>query len=587
MIDPDDQTEALRAQAERFAVVLANISIGVCLFDAGTRLIVSNARYAQIYGLAPEAIQPGMTLAQIVALRGVVGSVPDMSLETYVVRAGGQDMNAVSGTLVELRNGRIVTIRHQPMPDGDYVATHEDVTERRQAELRLVYLAHHDPLTGLPNRALLRERLEQALADCDADRPCAVLSLDIDRFKDVNDTLGHAVGDGVLRAVAERLRVTIPPSDFLERLGNNEFVVVQSGAGQPAGALALASRLVGRLGRSFQIDGHQVNIGASIGIAIAPRDGRKPDRLLRNAALALSAAKAGGRDRVDVYVPAMDAAAQRRRTLQSDLRNALAAGEMELAFQPIASLATGRIAGFEALLRWNRETSGRVSPAEFIPLAEQNGLIVPIGNWVLMTACAEAARWPDKLNVAVNVSAAQFHGPGLIEAVIAALQASGLAPARLELEITESAMMQNWQDTAATLQRIKQLGVRVSMDDFGTGYSSLSYLRRFPFDKVKIDQSFVRELTGRGQSIAIVRAILALCGAFGMTTTAEGVETRDQWDILAAEGCAELQGYLLSEPRPAREVSAMLARLDECRFAKPPPGTVRRPALAQASADPA
>jgi diguanylate cyclase (GGDEF)-like protein len=468
------------------------------------------------------------------------------------------------------------------MPDGGYVATHEDITERRQAETRLGHMALHDSLTGLPNRGLLRERLLAALGELGSGHACAVLCLDLDHFKDVNDVFGQAAGDMVLRRVADRLRQMTAAGDTLARIGGDGFAIIQRGGNQPDDAAALAAHIVRDFARPFPVDGKAVTIHVSIGIASAPRDGSETDHLLRNAELALAAAKSAGRAQFAVFVPEMDAAAQRRRALAADLRQAIGAGELSLAFQPFANLGTGRITGFEALLRWDRPVFGRVPPSEFIPVAEENGLIVPIGRWVLMQACAAAANWPHALKVAVNVSAAQFRAPGLQEAVAAALQSSGLAAARLELEITESAMMQNWGDTATALQRIRQLGVRISLDDFGTGYSSLSYLRKFPFDKVKIDQAFVCELSPDTDAVAIVRAIVALCGALGMSTTAEGVETPEQLAILAAEHCTEAQGYLLSTPRPAHEIPAMLDRLGPGALAAL---ALRRPAFATARRD--
>ncbi len=591
MTDPGNNSMAdLCLRTQRYEILFDNISTGLCMFDAGRRLLLSNRFYAKLYGLAPEAIRPGMTLQEIMALRAAAGSAPKMSLDRYLACSeSSATMMASSGTLVELMNGHIMENRFRPLPDGGYVAAHVDVTEQQHAKARLVHLAHHDMLTGLANRTLLRETLEAALADCDEERPCAVICVDLDRFKDINDTLGHAVGDEVLRAVAARLREAVPPGDLLARAGNNEFIAIQRGGPQPANALALWRTLEGALARTFQVLDQAVIVSASCGIAVAPRDGQETERMLRNAALALSAARAGG-GRAELFAPPMNAAAQRRRMLDSDLRSAVARGEMALAYQPVARLKAARVGGFEALLRWTHRSVGRISPTEFIPLSEQNGQILPIGAWVLKTACTEAADWPDNVKVAVNVSAAQFVVPGLLETVADALEGSGLAPSRLELEITESALMRNWQETAAVLTQIKQLGVRISMDDFGTGYSSLSYLRRFPFDKVKIDQSFIRELTTNGQSVAIIRAILALCDALGMTTTAEGVETREQYNILASEGCTEVQGYLLSEPQPANAVPGLLARLNDGRLGatsrpacRPAIGRLMRPAFAAAA----
>jgi diguanylate cyclase (GGDEF)-like protein len=567
-----------QARLKCYEVALDNVSIGICSFNAANRLLLRNDRYAYLYGLLPEQVRVGMHLSEVLALRASVGAMPDMTADEYVTLTQTEDsMRSPTGRVVELKNGRVVVVRFQPLPDGGFVSTHEDITERRNAENRVAHMAHHDTLTGLPNRALLRERLEQALGD--SGRPCAVMTLDLDDFKTVNDALGYQLGDKVLRATAERLAQCLPQGAFLARLGADEFAVVLAGTIASEAAETVAKALLCEVARSHTIEGQPVTPGASIAIAIAPQHGTNVDDLLRHADLALSTAKAAGGGRVALFSPTMESAVQRRRAMQADLRTAIADDALTLVYQPVADLESGRVTGFEALLRWDRPAHGRVSPAEFIPLAEETGLIVPIGAWVLRRACMEAARWPRRLRVAVNVSAAQFRAPGLYEAVTSALAASGLAPSRLELEITESAMMQNWQETAGVLQRLKQIGVRVAMDDFGTGYSSLGSLRKFPFDKIKIDQSFVRELSATTESVAIVRAIVALCGALGMSTTAEGVETREQLAILAEEGCTEVQGYLLSTPRPPSDITDLLARLDNGGPAARP---IRRPAFAAA-----
>jgi diguanylate cyclase (GGDEF)-like protein len=594
MTETLDRTSAPSTHAKLLAIIMDSVSVGICCFGPDQTLVVSNRRYAELYGLTQDQIRPGMPLHDIIRLREAIGSMPDDAPDTLnalVDRAVKQETSR--GTVSHLHNGRIVSISQWALPDGGWFATHEDVTDCHTAEQRLSHMAHHDPLTGLANRTMLREALDAALAARDAASTCAVICIDLDRFKEVNDTLGLAVGDEMLRAVARRLRAAVPPDDLLARTGNNEFVVIQRGGRQPEDALALWRAVSASLARPFRALDQTLSICASGGIAVAPRDGSETDQVLRNAALALSRARSEGGGRAEPFVPDMNAAAQRRRMLDSELRTAIARGELELAFQPVARMKLRRVGGFEALLRWTNPEIGRVSPAEFIPLAEQNGMIVPIGAWVLRTACMAAAQWPDGLTVAVNVSASQLHAPGLVATVSEVLAASGLPSRRLELEITESTMMQNWQDTAATLQQIKRLGVRIAMDDFGTGFSSLSYLRRFPFDKIKVDQSFVRELTSSSQSVAIVRAILALCDALGMSTTAEGVETQEQFAILAAEGCTDVQGYLLSQPRPASEISGILDRVNAVLPAlRPVPGptitaalaasSLRRPAYAQA-----
>ncbi len=553
----------LHAENRRFRVAVENISHGLSLFDRDHRLLVSNRRYAEIYGLEPQQMRPGMTMRDILDLRAAVGSVTEMAPDDYIAwwtRHGEESARTVTGAVFRLKNGRYVALRHHTLPDGGFVTTHEDVTERRQMEERLAHMAHHDALTDLPNRVRLRERLEAALAEAGEDRRCAVLCIDLDRFKDVNDTLGHPVGDRLLQAVAGRLRRHLPRIDVLARLGGDEFAMVQTSTEEPGDAVLLAARLIRDLSEPYGIDGNRIIVGASVGIACAPPGDGDPDVLLRNADLALYCAKAEGRGRFRVFEPRMDADAQRRRSLELELRQALAAGQFALVYQPLVSVPSGRVNGFEALLRWHHPARGCIAPGDFIPLAEDTGLIVPIGEWVLHHACAEAANWPDGQKVAVNLSTIQFRNAGLYDAVGSALRASGLAPERLELEITESALIADWDTTIAVLERIKRLGVAVSMDDFGTGYSSLSYLRKFPFDKVKIDQFFIRELSAGSGSRAIIRAIVDLCRALGIATTAEGVETEEQLALLGAENCTEVQGFLLARPMPPGDVRALLAR---------------------------
>jgi diguanylate cyclase (GGDEF)-like protein/PAS domain S-box-containing protein len=436
-----------------------------------------------------------------------------------------------------------------------------DVTDQREAEARIAYIAHHDALTGLPNRALFRNRLEDSIARAQRGEGFAVHCLDLDRFKEVNDSLGHSLGDALLRAVAGRLREELREIDTVARLGGDEFAIIQSRVQQPAEATRLARRLIEVMSQPFELEGHQVVIGTSLGISLAPADGEEADTLLKNGDMALYRAKADGRGRLCFFEPEMDARMQARRRLEMDLRRALVAREFELFFQPIVEVRSRRVTGLEALLRWNHPQQGLVPPDHFIPLAEEIGLIIPLGEWVLEQACAHAARWPGDTTIAVNLSPAQFASRGLVDAVARALAAAGLDPGRLELEITETVMLQDTEATLTTLHRLKALGVRIAMDDFGTGYSSLSYLQRFPFDKVKIDRCFTRDLGLTQQSDAIIRAVAGLCQGLDMRTTAEGVETEEQFRALARKGCAEAQGYLFSRPCPAGEIPEMLARL--------------------------
>src|SRR5258705_2525432 len=458
------------------------------------------------------------------------------------------------------------------MPDGGWVATHEDITEQRRSEVKIEYMAHHDSLTDLANRVLLNERLEQALGSrIHGEQMVAVHHLDLDQFKAVNDTFGHPGGDKLLKIVADRLRRLVRETDTIARTGGDEFVIVQAPIVDPADATSLAQRIIGLMSEPFDIAGHQAVIGASIGIADGPGDGANPDKLLRNADLALSRAKSDGRGTFRFFEPAMDLQMQTRRVMEQDLRKALPAGEFELYYQPVVNLASKEISGFEALIRWNHPTKGVISPAAFIPLAEEIGFIVPMGEWVIRQACATAAQWPDSMHVAVNISAVQFRNPGLMQVIIGALAASGLHPTRLEIEITETVLLQDKETTLAVLHQLRALGVRIAMDDFGTGYSSLTYLQCFPFDKIKIDRSFVKDITENTGSLNIVRAVAALANGMGMTATAEGVETSEQLDRITFQGCTEMQGYLFSKPLPAAEIERLFLSGREPRKA---PGRV-------------
>ena len=554
-----EQEEALRIRNLQFDSAINNMSHGLCFFDPAHRLIVCNDRYVEMYDLPRDRIGPGTSLAEIVDMRFEVGSFPAMSKEEYLHWRAKVAISAEpTDSVVELRNGRTFKIRHRPMPDGGWVATHEDITEQRQSEVKIEYMAHHDSLTDLANRVLLNERLEQALGHrIHREEIVAVHHLDLDHFKAVNDTFGHLAGDKLLKIVAGRLRGLVRDTDTIARMGGDEFVIVQGPIRDPAEATSLAQRIIALISEPYDIDGHQAIIGASIGIAVGPSDGLRPDKLLRNADLALYRAKGDGRGQFRFFEPAMDQQMQARRIMEQDLRKALAAGEFELHYQPVVNLASNEISGFEALIRWNHPEKGMVAPATFIPLAEEIGFIVPIGEWVIRQACTTAAKWPGDLHVAVNISAVQFRSPGLMQVIVGALAASGLQPTRLEIEITESVLLQNKETTLELLHQLRALGVRIAMDDFGTGYSSLTYLQCFPFDKIKIDRSFVKDITENTGSLNIVRAVAALANGMGMTATAEGVETSEQLDKITSEGCTEMQGYLFSKPLPAGEIERL------------------------------
>jgi diguanylate cyclase (GGDEF)-like protein len=554
--------ERLRTQNLQLDAALNNMSQGLCMMDAEQRLVICNRRYAEMYGLPPALMQPGTPMIEILEdriARGLyAGGTPD---EYRRERQEVGNANAPSTRIQELSDGRVVVVVHQPMPGGGAVATHEDITEQRRIEARMAHMAHHDALTGLPNRVLLHQRLEQAVK---LRQGVGVLCLDLDRFKEVNDTLGHAIGDVLLKAVAERLRSCTRETDTLARSSGDEFVIVQIAAKPSNDAAVLAARIQEAIGRPFDLDGHQVVVGTSIGIAVSPNDGTDPYDLLKHADLALYRSKSRGRGVFCFFEQEMNTRMQARRDLERDLRTALGNREFELHYQPIVNIERNEASGFEALLRWYHPERGIVSPGEFIPLAEETGLIVPIGEWVLRQACADAASWPRDLRVAVNLSAVQFKNRALAQTVFNALAMSGLAASRLELEITESVLLQDSEATLATLHQLRDLGVRIALDDFGTGYSSLSYLRSFPFDKIKIDRCFVADLSeSDADSLAIVRAVARLGDALGMSTTAEGVETKEQLECVRTEGCTEIQGYLFSAPKRADEITEYFVGAEE------------------------
>ena len=435
-----------------------------------------------------------------------------------------------------------------------------EIRHREQSEAEIQFLAHHDALTGLGNRLLFREQLGEALTRVRSfGEALAVLFIDLDGFKGVNDTLGHSVGDQLLKSLARRLRDTLRETDNIARLGGDEFAILQLADDQPRSATALAKRLIERIKEPAVVEGHQIIVGASVGIAVVSGgNDATPEQLLKNADMAMYRAKSDGRGTYRFFEAEMDAQAQARRQLELDLRQAIAVGGFDLHYQPLIDLRTNNIAVFEALLRWNHAERGSVSPGDFISIAEETGLIVQIGEWALRQACAEAIRWPEKARVAVNLSSIQFRSGNLVSSVISALSASQLPPDRLELEITESVLLERTEANLHILRQLRDLGVKISMDDFGTGYSSLSYLRSFEFDKIKIDRSFIRDISTQAECRAIVRAIAALGHSLGMTTVAEGVETAEQLRCLEAEGCTEIQGYLVSPPVPADKVPSVM-----------------------------
>ncbi len=552
-----EQEDQLRQTNLRLDAALDNMSQGLCLYDAESRLMVVNRRYAEIYDLRPGAVVPGMKAPEVLAVSlAKEPEVPEGSRGEWEPYFGQPGIPAVQ----ELATGKVIAVERRDTTDGGFVATFEDVTARQQAEARIAFLAHHDVLTGLPNRTALEQQINAAIAQAGRDQGFAVFALDLDDFRPVNDTLGHGVGDELLVAVANRLSACVREIDCVARIGADEFVVVQRAVERPEDAAVLARRMIDVLKSPYTLARHTVSVGVTIGVTVAPGDGTHSEKLIKNADVALARAKAEARGAFRFFEPEMDARLQARRLLERDLRQAVADQSFEVYYQPIYSLGAERVCGFEALLRWNHPVRGSISPVEFIPLAEELGLIVPLGEWVLARACADAVRWPDGLKIAVNVSAVQFTSASLVSAVRDALRNTGLPGRRLELEITESVLVANPGVTTAILHSLKGLGVRVSMDDFGTGYSSLSYLRSFPFDKIKIDQSFVRDLCEEDGTDFIVRAVIGLGASLGMTTTAEGVETEAQLLRLRAEGCDEVQGFLFSRPVPIEQVPGLIAR---------------------------
>jgi len=541
---------------------LENMVQGLCLYDSEDRLQVVNRRFREIFGIPHEKIQPGMGFSDVLALSVAVGNHGSQTVTDLLAEQKAISADATAGGYFQtLSNGQIVSIAHRATSNGGWLATYEDVTEQHRAAAKIAFMARHDHLTKLPNRSVLTERIEQALAQAARGPGFAVLCLDLDDFKQVNDSWGHPVGDELLRAVADRLRMCLRESDAVVRLGGDEFAIIQSGIDSPEEAAMLARRVVECVSAGYELDGRRVVIGCSVGISMAPGDGESPEKLLKNADIALYRAKTEGRGTWRFFETEMDASLQERRALEFDLRDAMAKDEFELFYQLLFDLGSDQPSGFEALLRWRHPTRGMVSPAQFIPVAEEMGLIIPLGEWALRRACEQAADWPEQLKLAVNVSAVQFRSDNLVAAVENALMASNFPAARLELEITESVLLMNSTATLATLHKLRALGVRIALDDFGTGYSSLSYLRSFPFEKLKIDQSFIRDLTATdGSSKLIVRAIIGLGKSLGMRTTAEGIETIEQLEQIRSEGCDEAQGFFLSRPVPVTELSAVLMK---------------------------
>ena len=551
-------SQRLAVERRHLSTAVNNIPQGLVLYDASARIIICNQRYIEMFGLSPEVVKQGCTMQRLISHRKETGSF-DGDVDEFC-NAIIRNVSLGKGTrqLTEAPGGRAIEIVNQPLKGGGWVATIEDITERTRADEKIAHMAHYDALTDLPNRMLFRERLEQDLRAIRPGERLAVMYIDIDEFKSINDALGHPIGDELLKGVADRLRGCLKATDVAARLGGDEFAVIQTAIKSQSETTHLVDCIYAAIREPFECTGHLITTDASIGIALAPGDGVDLDQLLKNADLALYGAKGDGRRTYRFFEAGMDARAKARRSLELELRQAINDGGLEVYYQPVITLDHGKVSCCEALLRWRHPERGMISPAEFIPIAEETGLINQLGHWVLHTACAEAANWPDDIRVAVNVSPVQFKSQTLALNVAAALAASGLAASRLELEITEAVLIRDDEIALEVLHQLRALGVRIALDDFGTGYSSLSYLQRFPFDKIKIDRSFVKDIASAVASSSIVEAVVNIAAASNMTTTAEGVETEQQKELLRVLGCTEMQGYLFSPAIPAVEIRQLL-----------------------------
>jgi len=548
----------LAVERRELSVAVNNIPQGLVLYDDSARVTVCNQRYIEMFGLSPDVAKPGCSMHDLISHRKETGSFEGDVGEFCASIIRNVALGKITHQIAEAADGRAILIVNQPLEAGGWVATIEDVTERKRADEKIAHLAHYDALTDLPNRVLFRQQLENALNNVQPGEQLAVLYIDIDEFKSVNDALGHSVGDELLKAVAVRLRGCLRETDVAARLGGDEFAIIQTAVKRPSDTTQLVERIYQAIREPYDCAGHLVTTDASIGIALAPDDGADLDQLLKNADLAMYGAKADGRRTYRFFEVGMDERVKTRRLLELELRQAIMDGGFEVFYQPLLNLQDNKISGCEALLRWRHPKRGMISPSEFIPIAEETGLINALGDWVLSTACIEAASWPDHIRIAVNVSPIQFKSQTLALNVATALAVSGLSACRLELEITEAVLIRDDEAALALLHQLRELGVRIALDDFGTGYSSLSYLQRFPFDKIKIDRCFVKDIVGPAGSSSIVQAVVNIAAARNMTTTAEGVETERQMEWLRDLGCTEMQGFLFSPAISAAEIRRLL-----------------------------
>jgi len=542
----------LRVQNTRFEAALENMSQGLCLLDAENRLIVSNRRFQQLYQLPDSVLHAGSHIGEVLAASAVLD---DAAAYLTLSAAHHYDFQRQ-----ELNNGRIIAIVHQPLPGGGCVDTFEDITEQHQAQLRVAHMSQHDPLTDLPNRLLLHERLQQALLRCSRGERCAVLYLDLDRFKSINDTLGHPIGDALLLAVSERLRSCVRKPDTVARIGGDEFIILLGKAGETAQIAEVAQRLIREVSRPYQLQDQHIAIGASVGIAVTSPEGGDPNQLIKDADLALYSAKNAGRGCYRFFEPCAGQGVEARRLLVRDLRRAVSEQQFVLLYQPSMNLRTRQLYGFEALLRWRSPERGLLLPESFLTQAEENGLIEVIAEWMLRTACRDAVSWPNHLKLAVNLSSAQFNSPNLLATINTALERSGLPASRLELELTESTLMEGREATLATMQQLRKRGISVALDDFGAGYCSLSFLLRCPIDRIKIDSAFISDIGQRPNSIAIVRAVIGLCSGLDISSSASGIATEQELALLGDEQCQSGQGPLFGEAQPAQDLAPLIHR---------------------------
>ena len=548
----------LAAEYLQIQKALNSITQGLILFNADKKIVVCNDTYIEMFGLSKDIVKPGCAFLALLHHRKDVGTLEGDADEFYHEVIASVRRGKTTSRIYSASGGRTIHAINKPLEGGGWVVTLEDISEQKEAEARIVHMAHHDALTNLPNRTLFKTHLEDALRWRSRDEQVAVLFIDLDNFKNTNDTLGHQVGDELLKVVAQRLGSCLRETDAIARLGGDEFVIIQRSVKSPTEVAQLANRIRDIITAPCTIMDHNIIVDTSIGIAIAPTDGTVPDQVIKNADLALYGAKASGRGTYRFFEQEMDSRMIARRALELDLRKALVNGEFEIEYQPLVNIENGTISCCEALLRWTHPERGSVPPDAFIPLAEETGLITRIGEWVLRTACKEAAKWTGNVTLAVNISPVQFRSQNIAGVVVNALAASGLPAERLEIEITEALLLEQTDSTLETLRQLHELGVRVAMDDFGTGYSSLAYLQKFPFNKIKIDGSFIKELSTKSESKAIVRAVTNLAETFHMITTAEGVETADQLNAVRELGCTEMQGYLFSKACSANDLKKIL-----------------------------